>query len=837
MSAKSSQVLKADSLEKREAFYVYTPASKTAGFVIVSGDERMPAVLGYSNESPFDADSLPDGLKWYLRKCEHDAYLLSKQHPEVTRAVRATQSTDGETRTVKAIAPLLGGRIWNQGYPFNNQCPIYYGELRTVTGCVATALAQIMAHHKYPEKGTGHIYYTTNTDQIEVNVDLDNETPYDWANMLDAYEDEDAFNSVQADAVAQLMFHVGAASQMDYTSEWSGAIDAQALAGMVKYLKYDDDMRMVRRSDYPSAEWHSLLQAELSANRPIYYSGSDENGESGHAFVFDGIDEEGLYHVNWGWGGLCNGYYAVHDLTPEDLGIGSGDFGDYSFNSAAFINTRPDNGVANTEPTNMRADYFSLNDAFGLKERADEISLSLTVFENCSHLAFEGEVQLMLTDGDNKVTTMLGNPIMTPSALSPGWYYSNANLSATLPDDLADGNYRLYVGVRQNGYEEWGTVKARIYQNTTNIASTDYDYLDVVVQGDRYTIGTGETPAEPEQPACWVADRFVFLNGQTGNISRESEISIEAVNLRDLYDTSSNGTIAGILTYGNDKFVAPLDYPNASDGCFRGRIPESLPNGRYRLYLGYLPEGEEEWEMVTCTDESCLPYATIIVKQSYMAVNPKSISMMSFDVRFWEAYNALPLNGEYKAELLVTNTGSSADFRYNVVLIDASENGYVTYPLLAGGTEVIEPNTTETISVTIPLGDYPSVQELGPGKYYIAYSADDDSLSVLQDSEGNYACHEIALTAPEGIGQPVSDAPAAWATTSQEGESVILRPAVSLTGWDVTSTLGAVVAQGSGAIGAGGIVSIDLSNCPTGICLLRGFGSDGRVYVMKFVKK
>lgn len=833
MSVKSSQVLKADSLVKREAFYVYTPASSTKGFIIVSGDERMPAVLGYSEESPFEADSLPDGLKWYLRKCGHDASLLSKQSPEVTRALRAAQSANGQTRAVQSVAPLLGGRVWNQGYPFNNHCPIHYGELRTVTGCVATAMAQIMAHHKYPEKGTGHIYYTTKTDQIEVNVDLDNEIPYDWENMLDSYEDEDAFNSVQADAVAQLMYHVGAASQMDYTYNGSGAIDAQALAGMVNHFKYDDEMRMIYRADYDTEVWHSLLQAELLANRPIYYSGSDENTESGHAFVFDGIDEEGLYHVNWGWGGMCNGYYSIYDLTPDELGIGSGDFGDYSFGCAAIINIRPDNGVADSEPTNMRADYIQLTSNIGLNEKGEEISLNMSRFENCSYLAFNGKVQLMLTDDEDKVVAMLGNPSEV-SGLPSGWFYYNLGVSAILPDNLADGRYRLYVGVCQDGYEEWGTVKSCIYHST---ASTDYDYLDVVVQGDKYTIGTGETPDASEQQGCVVAERLSFLKGETGAMERGRELYIEATGLRNLYHDSFSGTIAAVLTYGNDKFVAPLEYQNVSDSCYSGRIPESLPNGIYRLHLGYLPEGEEKWELVMCTDESCLPYTTIFLRDSYMSVGLKKNTKTSFEVKFWEAYDALPLNGEYRAKLLVTNTGSKSEFCYNVMFVNALENGSIVYPLLTAATEVIEPNTTKTIDVALSLGEYPGVQALGPGKYYIAYSVGNEPLSILQDSEGNYVCHEIELLAPEGIGQMETNAPVVWRMIKQIGQEILLKPAVDLAGWEVTSTLGVVVARGHDAVDAGGDVSIDLGYCPTGIYQLRGFGKDGEVYVMKFLKE
>ena len=145
ISTTSSQVLNTVSPTSNEAFYVYTPEDgKNNQFVIVSGDKRMPAVLGYSNESSFDAANLPDGLRWFLEKCKADMALLN-EHPT------ASVATSIQTRCT-SIAPLLGNRVWDQGKPFNNQCPEVSDGIRTVVGCTATAMAQIMAYHKHPQK-------------------------------------------------------------------------------------------------------------------------------------------------------------------------------------------------------------------------------------------------------------------------------------------------------------------------------------------------------------------------------------------------------------------------------------------------------------------------------------------------------------------------------------------------------------------------------------------------------------------------------------------------------------------------------------------------------------
>lgn len=489
MNLKSSQILQADSLKAREAFYVYTPASGDDCFVIVSGDQRLPAVLGYSDNTTFNADSLPEGLQWYLRKCEHDSYLLSKQDPEVTQAIRTknlatTKVTATQTRATNSVEPLLGGRIWNQGAPFNKQCPLISAWTKSVTGCVATAMAQIMAYHKYPEKGTGHIYYTTPTNQLLVNVDLDNEEPYDWTNMLDSYENSGSYNSTQANAVAQLMFHAGASANMDYTNNVSGTYDINAVGGLINHFKYDDETHIIYRSYYAPEEWHSILQTELSAGRPIYYSGANRWKRGGHAFVIDGFDEEGLYHVNWGWSGLCNGYYSLYDLTPEELGIGSGGYGDYSYFSAAIVNILPENGITDKTPTNLFTSGITSHYGVGIFNRSQKITLNITYLENGHHLDFNGEIQAILMNENNEFIREVGTP--QELFLASGYYKkSDQTLTFSLPQDLVAGKYRLYIGGRQNGHKEWDIIKGPRKDNNTK-----YDYFELNVKNLIYTLGT-----------------------------------------------------------------------------------------------------------------------------------------------------------------------------------------------------------------------------------------------------------------------------------------------------------------------------------------------------------
>ncbi len=475
MTYSASQVLKATVPLEHEAFYVYTPiVDDIRNFVIVSGDRRMPAVLGYSSGNRFDLEKMPDGLRWYLQMCQEAADRLS---------LRDEVPTMTTTRATTAVAPLLGDITWNQGEPFNNQCPESNAWVRTATGCTATAMAQVMAYHKHPQKGTGKVYYTTPSFGYVVNADLDNAPAYDWANMIGSYRNPQAYTQAQADAVAQLMFHAGAVVNTDYGEDNSAAPTSSPEGALLNHFHYDDGMRILRVMDYRNDYYLRVLNDELYAGRPMIVSGFDSNHSMGHAFVFDGLDNQGFYHVNWGWGGLCDGYYSFYNLIPEDTGIGGG-VGDFSYYVQALIGIRPDDGVAETDPTNMVASLTESVNGLGTFDLSKPLSLSAIGVQNMRYLTFHGRLQLMLTNADGTETVaMLGSSV--PVSGLPQDYMLNdpVTLSGKLPDGIANGKYRLYIGAKQNGYDEWGQVKTKILDVTER-----YDYYNLTVSGGKYAL-------------------------------------------------------------------------------------------------------------------------------------------------------------------------------------------------------------------------------------------------------------------------------------------------------------------------------------------------------------
>lgn len=219
-------------------------------------------------------------------------------------------------------------------------CPKYDDTNLSATGCVATAMAQVMMYWKYPNELKADINeYKTSTHELTVAGETKGQK-YDWDNMLPSYY-KGNYNQTQADAVAKLMLHCGKAVEMDYGEE-SGAIVTPGR--LAKYFGYDSDLMLdLSRTCFTLAEWTAIIDKELQAKRPILYSGLTTEG--GHQFVCDGSDGNGLYHINWGWGGYQDGYFDITILNPGQGGIGAGNVTDgYNRGCDMIIGIQPDNG-------------------------------------------------------------------------------------------------------------------------------------------------------------------------------------------------------------------------------------------------------------------------------------------------------------------------------------------------------------------------------------------------------------------------------------------------------------------------------------------------------------
>ena len=307
------------------AFYVFN-VGQDNGFVMVSGDDRTPSILGYTESGSFCQDELPPHVQAWLDDLTSQMDYLQHADDFVQRPRLAVQRMP--------VAPLLKSN-WNQDEPYNNLCPIDPStSQRCVTGCIATAMAQVVNYHKVPHQTIAPIpAYTTYSKNISMpQIGI---TTIDWTNMLDVYG-SDATEAEQT-AVATLMLLCGQGTEMDYTSDQSGSSSIPMVTTLRNYLGFDASTRILNRSDYSADQWDDLLYHELSQGRPVLYTGVSSGG--GHAFVIDGYSADGLFHVNWGWGGKSDGYYRISVLNPHSTdGIGSSRSSDgYSIDQDAVV--------------------------------------------------------------------------------------------------------------------------------------------------------------------------------------------------------------------------------------------------------------------------------------------------------------------------------------------------------------------------------------------------------------------------------------------------------------------------------------------------------------------
>jgi len=333
------------------AYYVF-PNGEDKGFTIVSGDDRLPEIVGYSVNGTYDENALPTNYVSFMKAYQEMVEGLEKGDAQAKASVAEKKALRTSGYQYSTVAPLLGEIAWNQSEPYNNMCPIYNGTDRAVTGCVATAMAQVMAYYKYPKLLLEDIPQYTRQwygNVVTVPAISKEEGVYDWDNMLPIYSTGN-YSETQAEAVAKLMFHCGAAVNMGYGPQSGANVTPTPLA---KYFGYDADLMMdLARSTYTLAEWTEIIDKELAAGRPILYSGSSSAG--GHEFVCDGSDANGLYHINWGWGGYQNGYFDITILNPAKGGIGSGNASDgYNRGCGMLIGIAPDNGIVDEPLVHM----------------------------------------------------------------------------------------------------------------------------------------------------------------------------------------------------------------------------------------------------------------------------------------------------------------------------------------------------------------------------------------------------------------------------------------------------------------------------------------------------
>lgn len=445
-------------VEGIETVYIFSRGTDN-GFIVTSADDRLPALLGFSDNGTFCYESSSPAFKWWIAQYSKEAeavFSIGQELEKVSEEVLNAELISHDSsmmRTPRAeIVPLLHSE-WNQTKPFNDDCPMVGGS-RTVTGCVPTAMAQVMRYHKYPATGTGSNTYTWNEQELSYDF---GSSIFDWANMLDSYQNGAGTETEKA-AVANLMYACGISINVQYGLSESGAYGTYVPYALTNYFGYDKDVKYTNRVFHTDEEWENMIYSELCSNRPVMLGGSNDQGY-GHEFVCDGFKDE-LYHINWGWGGLSDGYFLLSDLTPDEQGTGGGASGYNSDVHLIYNIKQPDGNVASTYPlltsggleltdtklgSNTMISFGNEGGIFNASPAEFNVGMMLKfesstgdiVYSEVRNLDFAG-----MTGG--RMSGYGSFSIVVPSSLSPGEYKTTLVYKA--PDEsIQDVLFSIYL--------------------------------------------------------------------------------------------------------------------------------------------------------------------------------------------------------------------------------------------------------------------------------------------------------------------------------------------------------------------------------------------------------
>lgn len=524
------------------------------GYVIVSGDDEMTELVGYAENGFFDAENVPPQMQLWL-----DGY---------AEYVAAVQSGKAKARKILlsdspsvVVEPLVTTK-WNQDAPFNNFAPEYTDDnnntQRCATGCAATAMAQIMKFHNWPEQGVGHYSYEHQSfGTISSNF---SEHVYDWTNMIDRYNNGE-YSNVQADAVALLMKDCGVSLNMNY-GPVSGASIYSYTPAFKNYFHYSS--RTVNRSGCETAEFTKIITDELQEGRPIIYCGTGEDG--GHAFVVDGYDTNYFLHVNWGWGGYSDGYFDMNYMDPTGLGIGGGS-GAFKWNQGIVLARPLKDGVEPYEFIQQLC-FVPYDDVKGgifceqemPANKGDVVTILLRNTANLSGESFFGSLNVGVFDDSGALVTMGNEERIENNNGELLEFQSGSLYSVDLPMTLytagiADGNYIVRAMSKADG-DVW-----RKFASTDCLNMTVADgkvYLSAPTPNISM-VGIGSYDTATYKGFSFNADVTVH---------NSSSIPVDGSIMFTVTDSETGDALSGSLraiVYDNCDFKARISFPTTYD--------------------------------------------------------------------------------------------------------------------------------------------------------------------------------------------------------------------------------------------------------------------------------
>lgn len=491
ITQRNKEIVMEKAAEVADAYFVFN--IQGGGFVIAAADDRVPAVLGYADSGSFDMQEIPDNMRGWLEGMTAEIQAVQQEKGEGVENAKATR---------ESIAPMITTK-WRQGSTsgnaYNYQCPTISNSY-CLTGCVATAMAQLMKYHEWPKTTCqtipSYLSDTKNGYKVGTLPALPG-VVFDWANMKNTYSNESS-SDASAKAVAQLMRYCGQSVEMQYSPSASSASTSDMSGALKRYFDYDEGTRTENRTGYTIEQWNEMVYHELAEKRPVVLSGSSSGG--GHSFICDGYDTDDYFHINWGWGGSSDGCFLLSVLNPHDnSGSGASSTRDgYSASNYAIVGAQPPTG-------NPYTSFFKMT-AVNLSSSGTTIICNIWNRTGEQHI-FDLGYAIKTENGDYNILYSYTNRDLQAGHGYSGFKY---NLSDA---NLADGTYYIYVVSKESSSTTW-------------LLSNAY-YFTVVVKNGKISITVPSSILSFES--------YTLLSDGKSGLPQELSVIIENSGVKEFY--------------------------------------------------------------------------------------------------------------------------------------------------------------------------------------------------------------------------------------------------------------------------------------------------------------
>lgn len=645
-------------------YYVFNNADN-AGFTIVSGDDALPQVLGYTTTGSFDAENIPDNMQWWLDGYKHEIEYFYR----TGKGARVIVKEDN----FEPIEHLMTS-TWNQDSPYNNLCPKDESGATTYTGCVATAMAQVIRYMQWPERGVG--------EAGGVNL---SKVPYRYDRMLDRYSSGD--NSVNASAVAVLMLHCGLATDMKYSTSGSGTTDQKIQYALINHFNYNPGLKLEFRDYMTAGEWDNKVYNEIAANRPVIMCGTAIGG--GHCFVVDGYQGDGYFHLNWGWGGYQDGFFLLYALNPASGGAGSFD-GGYNSNQSIITGMIPA-GQADTKPQSMLVSEWGFEYAEGTVEDGNSQSKTVCMlrtqrggmYYNPLGMTQAGKLGVAfenLYDPQDIVYVQSEDYVFDP-------YYGSREVPFEQPS-LPDGEYMVYPVTTDANTGEVGRIM---------IPTTDQKFISAKVENG---VISYENPAIGTSGAKLIATDIKGVDWSFRKRYTTFRLTVANVSDKD-WSGNIKGTIKGI----DNSRSASTQAVNAVIPAHSSKEVElyiymPVPEGQYTFEPFVVDKNTEVSGKVTFTVNPMFDFDLDSSKISVVSISPYTYH----------------LGEEENMTLTLRNqTNEAQDVALEMVIMDRELNRLTSYT-----SNTVRIPTQYDVSGMFAIDNF----DLEPGEYYVALAID-----------------------------------------------------------------------------------------------------------------